>query len=134
MRTHFESPSSHQTVNIFEPDRRRLKIMRFIGADNTISDLPYNFGSFLDLRNGQGRRRMAFQLWFRRSNCFSGIPTRPDDCLKELFYLQRSRQIKARKVLFLLLLLWGHISCLLKYSFLVCVKQQTFSEKEGCEN
>ncbi len=35
------------------------------------------------------------------------------------FYLRRSRQIKARKVLLLLLLLllWGHISCPLKYSF-----------------
>ena len=33
MGTHFESPYSHQTVNISEPDRRRLKIMRFKGDD-----------------------------------------------------------------------------------------------------
>ncbi len=43
--------------------------------------------------------------------------------LRFLFYLRRSRQIKARRVLFfLLLLLWGHISFLLKYIFWGCEK------------
>ncbi len=39
----------------------------------------------------------------------------------DIFYLRRSRHIKTRKVLFLLLL-WGHISFLPKNSFLGCEK------------
>ncbi len=46
------------------------------------------------------------------------------------FYLRRSRQIRAGKVFFFLLL-WGHISFLLKYSFLGWKKSKLFPRK-GC--
>ena len=45
------------------------------------------------------------------------------------FYRRRSRQIKARKVF--LLLLWGHISFLLKYSFWDLKSSKLFLRKRG---
>ncbi len=79
----------------------------------------------------------GFRIFFSFTDCFTisaeahvnHIPERRKKYTKReifdsrCFYLRRSRQIKARKVLFFfLLLLWGHISFLLKYSFLGCEK------------